>query len=168
MLATADELRTLLKQDETALPDATAELLLKLATGAVRGAVGQTLTLVENDTITLMGTRDRWLNLPQRPVAAVTAVSLDGEAVTDYKRFGARLWRRDRWAPRCDEPSEVSVTYTHGYQDWDDKLVPAKGPALTVAAKLSENLLGATGMSIDDFSLQFGQSSGEQFAQVGG
>lgn len=161
LLADADDLRLLVKADAATLTDDEANLLLQLATGAVQAAAGQDLVLTEADTVTLMGTRDRWFNLPQRPVADVTAVSVDGEALTagtDYKRFGDRLWRRHGWARCHDEPSEVTITYTHGYPDWDPKLALARAAVLALAAKMSENPTGATGFSIDDYSQQYGQT----------
>lgn len=161
MLATVEGLRSLLKEDAAGLTDDDATLLVELATGAVQAAARQNLVRTTDDTITLMGTQDQWLDLPQGPVTAVTAVAIDGVAVTvgtDYKRFGARLWRRRGWA-RCDEPSEVTVTYTHGYEDWDPKLGLARSAVLTVAARMFANPIGATGLSIDDYSQQFSGSS---------
>ena len=94
MLATAADLRALLDEDDTSLPDPKAELLLQLATGAVQAAAGQQLVASTGDTVQLMGDTDAWFTLPQRPVTAVASVTVDGATVTDYKRFGDRLGRR--------------------------------------------------------------------------
>lgn len=165
-LATVSDLRALLKEDATGLSEDEGTLLLDLATASVQAAARQTLTEIVDDTVTLMGTRDRWFDLPQQPVTAVTAVSVDGEALaagTDYKRFGSRLWRRHGWA-RCDEPSEVTVTYSHGYPDWDPRLGLARGAVLALAAQVFTNPIGAVGMSIDDYRLQFTQTPQPQLA----
>jgi hypothetical protein len=169
LLADAESLRLLLKEDAASITDDAANLLLQLATGAVQNAAGQDLLQVEGDTVTLMGTRDQWFNLPQRPVTTVTAISVDGEALTagtDYKRFGARLWRRRGWARCHDEPSEVTVTYTHGFEGWDPKLALARGATLVLAAKMSDNPTGATGFTIDDYSQQYAQSSAQELAEM--
>ncbi|WP_409186719.1 hypothetical protein F9C11_21760 [Amycolatopsis sp. VS8301801F10] len=159
MLATAADLRALLEEDTTSLPDAKAELLLQLATGAVQAAARQQLVFVADDTVQLLGDTDAWFTLPQRPVTAVGTVKLDGNTVTDWKRFGARLWRRCGWATCPGEPSIVEATYSHGYQDTDPNLGLARSAVLAVAARMFANPVGATGMSIDDFSQQFGQAA---------
>lgn len=159
LLATPGDLRALLKEDSTTLPDDEANVLLGLATGAVQAAIGQDLLEAVGDVVTLLGTTESWFDLPQRPVTAVTTVVLDGTTITDYKRFGARLWRSNGWATIPGEPSTVVVTYSHGYADWDAKLGLARSAVLTLAARTFANPIGATGLSIDDYSQQFSQSS---------
>lgn len=163
MLATAADLRTLLGEDSTSLPDAEANLMLELATGAVQAAAGQDI-LQATETVTMMGTTESWLNLPQRPVTEVTSVSLDGESVTDFKRFGDRLWREDGWASAAYEPSEVEVVYTHGFAVADQGIQLARSAALTIAAQMFSNPSGATGFSIDDYREQYSQSSTSDLA----
>ncbi|HWD78355.1 MAG TPA: hypothetical protein VG497_05730 [Kribbella sp.] len=160
-LATVADLRTLLDEDETGLSDDAGTLLLELATSAVQAAAGQRI-LQATETVTLMGAGEQWFQLPQLPVTDVAAVAVDGQALvagTDYKRFGARLWRRCGWSSCSSEPSEVTVTYTHGYADWDGELGLAREATLTIAARMFTNPAGATGLSIDDFSQQFSQSN---------
>ncbi|MFF4600560.1 hypothetical protein [Amycolatopsis sp. NPDC001319] len=164
LLADVEGLRGLLKEDAGSLSDDDATRLLELATGVVQAAAGQLLVEVVDDTITLMGTTDRWLDLPQRPVTTVTSISLEDEPVTDYKRFGDRLWRRHGWARCADEPAVVEVVYTHGFPDWDAKLALARSAVLAVAAKMNDNPTGATGFTIDDYSQQYGQSSTSDLA----
>lgn len=159
LLATPDDLRRLLDEDADGLPDAAAELLLGLATGAVQDAAGQELLLHEDDAVELMGTTESWFTLPQRPVTAVTSVRLDGALITDYKKFGDRLWRRAGWATCYTEPSTVAVVYSHGFADWDNKLSSARAAVLALAARMHANPIGATGLSIDDYSQQFSQSA---------
>jgi hypothetical protein len=163
-LATPEGLRLLLKEDTDGLSDDTAMFLVELATGAVQAAAGQVLVEVPDDVVTLIGDTDSWFNLPQRPVTTVTTVKIDGTTVTDYKRFGARLWRTAGWATCSSEPSAVEVTYSHGYPEWDRGLSLATGATLALAAKVYENPVGAIGMSIDDYRLQFGQSQASELA----
>lgn len=160
-LATPTELRTLLDLDTAALPDATASLLLELATGEVQAAAGQQLVEVVDDQITIMGTPGWWMDLPERPVTAVSTVTLDGESIADYKRFGARLWRAKGWASAAYEPGEVTVTYTHGYATGDDRLALARKLTLSLAGVLHSDPEGTTGgYSIDDYREQTVQTGG--------
>src|SRR5690606_22691726 len=104
MLATPDDLWTLLGETVETLPYQKAVLLIEIATGEVQAAAGQRLVQIVDDQLEIMGTTDSWLNLPQRPVTAVANVMVDGQPVTDWKRFGARLWRSCGWAPCAYEP----------------------------------------------------------------
>lgn len=162
-LATVADLRTLLGEDATGLTDIEAGLMLELATGAVQAAAGQDI-LQATETITLAGTTESWLSLPQRPVTAVSSVSLDGDTVTDYKRFGDRLWRKDGWADSPYEPSEVAVAYTHGLASSDQRIQLARSATLAIAAQMFSNPNGATGFSIDDYREQYSQSTNSDIA----
>lgn len=159
LLATPADLRTLLEETEETLSDDKANIVLRIASGAVRAAARQTITAVTGDTVVLIGDPGQWFELPQRPVTAVTSVKLDGSLITDFKVFGNRLWRRCGWETCPGEPAAVEVVYSHGYNDWDDQIEEAHGVALTLAAKLFGNVIGAAAMSIDDFRLQFAQAN---------
>lgn len=152
MLITTDKLASLLGPVDLAK----ATTVIEACTAAVQGAVGQRLILVEDDTVTgLEGTLESEFYLPERPVSAVTSVSLDGEAVTDYRRFGAKLWRRCGWETCPGEPSSVDVVYSHGYADDDPRLGPAKAAVLMLAANIYPNASGATSESIGDYSVAY-------------
>lgn len=159
MLATVDDLNTML--DET-VPEATATLLLETATGTVQAAAGQRLVAVADETITLLGTTDSWLGLPERPVTAVGTVTLDGEPVTDFRRFGARLYRRCGWASCAPEPGEVAVTYSHGYAPDDPGIQLARQMTLVLAIAGYTNPTGSTSLAIDDYREGYGGNAGEQ------
>lgn len=163
LLATPADLRALLQEDATGLPDATALQALAMATAAVQEAAGQNL-IYATTSAEIMGTFESFLDLPERPVHTVTSVTLDVVAVT-YKKFGARLWRRDGWATCPSEPSEVAVTYTHGYQPGDSKLEYAKAVALGAAAQIATDPTGkVTGISIDDYQEQRAQGGESSLA----
>lgn len=164
LLASPADLRTLLDETEESLSDEKADVVLRIASGAVRSAARQTITFVEGETVTLIGDPGRWFDLPQRPVVSVASVKLDGAAITDWKRFGNRLWRRCGWEVCPGEPAAVEVVYSHGYNEWDDKIEEAHGFTLTLAAKMFGNVIGAAGMSIDDFRLQFAQTTANELA----
>lgn len=91
--------------------------LLAEASDLVREVSGQTITLVEDDTVTLDGTRSRYLWLPQAPIVSVASVLIDGAAPP------ASTWRidDDRATLRRSRGltwwgDEIEVTYTHGHQ----------------------------------------------------
>lgn len=85
---------------------------LEVASAAVREAAGVPISETTS-TVDLEGVPTQWLHLPGPPVTAVDTVELDGEAVTDWRLRSGQLWRAGGWSPGC-EPSEVTVTYTHG------------------------------------------------------
>lgn len=91
--------------------EAMVAVYLDVASTAVRDAAGTAISRTAS-TVTLEGAPGQWLTLPGAPVYEVSSVSIDGRAVTDWRLVSGRLWRAGGWGA-C-EPSEVSVTYTHG------------------------------------------------------
>lgn len=93
---------------------AVAGVYLDVASAAVRAAAGVSISETTS-TVTLEGEAGQWLSLPGPPVRSVQAVTVDGDALaaTDYRLRSGRLWLARGWSYRC-EPSEVTVTYTHG------------------------------------------------------
>lgn len=87
-------------------------VMLAVASTVVRGAAGSPI-LAATSTVDLDGWGDQLLTLPGQPVSAVSAVEVDGEAVSDFRLLGGRLWRRCGWGRR-ECPVNVAVTYTHG------------------------------------------------------
>jgi hypothetical protein len=79
-----------------------------VASAIVRDAAGSPIS-ESTSTVTLEGRGSRLL-LPGGPVTAVSAVSVDGVAVTDYKLLSGSLTRPCGF----DDGSEVTVTYAHG------------------------------------------------------
>jgi hypothetical protein len=154
-LATEAELELLTGQD---IASDKAALLLNTASGVVRGVVGQTLSLVVDDALTIMGTTSVWLKLPESPVTAVASVAVDGEALVsgdDYKRFGDRLWRATGWRSCPSVPTAVDVVYTHGWTDADWHLETARSMVLTLAANKLANPSAAVSESIDDWRVRY-------------
>lgn len=161
-LFTQAELEALIESTLTA-PRAT--LLRELATSAVRGACGQTLTAVAGDVSYLrVAPGDYQVRLPQRPVTAVTTVKTiaDSDGTTESV-IPTTDWRWDRAATITTQyvfgQSLLKVTYSHGSDD-ATFLSTAKRVALQCAARLAGNPAGAQSHSIDDFSESFDTSSG--------
>lgn len=161
MLATPEDLASLLGlvwADLDEAQQASLTMLVEIGTAVVQAEVGQRLVAVTDDAITLLGTTDAWLDLPQRPVTAVSAVTLDGDTVEEgtgtgqYRRFGARLWRSCGWAPSSLEPSTVTVAYSHGYASDAQELQLARGAVLAVVRDWAANPGAATSLRIDDYA----------------
>jgi hypothetical protein len=169
MLATPQDLATLPGMAD--VDTATAAALLRMATSVVQAITGQTILEVKGDTIDLLGTAEADLWLPQRPVSAVTAVLVNGAAVTYYKRFGARLHRHcgwigaGGWRARC-EPSTVTVTYDHGYPPGSRGLELARSVALMLAAGAATTSPGVTSESIDDYQVVYDKMSARMEASA--
>jgi len=154
-LATPEDLAALLQLDWDSLDpaqQASLTMLVEIGTAVVQAEVGQRLVAVTDDSVTLLGTTDSWLDLPERPVTAVSSVAVDGGAVGDYRLFGARLWRSCGWAPSPLEPSTVTVAYSHGYATDAQELQLARGAVLAVVRDWAANPTAATSLRIDDYA----------------
>jgi hypothetical protein len=177
--ATPSDLAALLQAD---IDTATATLLLEGAASLVQEAAGgQRITLVVDDsTGPLIGSTDSFFQLPQIPVVSVSAVDVDGTAVAagteGYKLIGNRLWRRSGWQAnygwsanygwhghdygpsvhyRSQDPSLVTVTYTHGLAPGDWRLQLARQASLMLAATPYGNPGGVVRLQIDDYQAQY-------------
>lgn len=183
MLATTGDLDSLLGLGGT-IDTARATILIEMGTAVVQGAAGgQRIVQVSGESITLLGTSDSWLDLPQIPVTTVTSVSQDGTALTvgtDYKVFGNRLWRQQGWQANVgwpidwtwsgwttvppstatglgQEPSSIAVVYTHGYAAGAQQLQLGRGTVLGMAASAYPNPSGVKSEKIDDYAVTYAQ-----------
>jgi hypothetical protein len=173
-LATPSDLASLLQQD---IDTSTATLLIETSTATVQRWAGQRIVQVVDDVVTLLGTADSWLDLPQIPVTAVSSVVRSGvtlTAGTDYQLIGNRLWCRWGWQSNLGwyypaewrpsygpdpylgpAPGVVVVTYTHGYAASAQELQLARSAVLTLAGTIYTNPGGVSSESIDDYTVQF-------------
>jgi hypothetical protein len=159
LLATPDDLRLALQNP--VLDDATATMLLELATAKVRRAAGGQLILDATDVAVIdVLDLDQWIDLPQRPIRAVIMVVLDGTVITDWRLVNQRLWRLIGWLTRWDMPSQAAVTYSHGYPDGSRYLQLARSATLSLAAAGYGNPSGVTSESIDDYRVSYDEAAG--------
>ena len=144
------------------ITDATAvSAQLESASSAIRDAAGATITK-QTSTVTLWTDMSRRVELPARPVRSVTSVMLDGVllvAGVDYWVRGSCLWSERPWQQSHVIPSELVVTFVHGFDE-----VPADIIDLTCAlagaglAAIAEGFKAHTGVvseSIDDYRVGF-------------
>lgn len=144
LLATRDELALLLELETSEVPQARAELLLKLASAEVRAYTGNLFDFVENDEVLVNGSGSRVLLLPEAPVRAVTEVLEAAGRTTETVLAGPLAaspvweWDEDGVLERIDggvfarRRRFYSVTYDHGFDVVPDEV---KGIVLQVAAR---------------------------------
>lgn len=105
-------------------------IALDAACQTVRDMIRRSVNLVADDEITMDGNGAGVLLLPQRPVAEVTEVSVDGTLLdpTEYDLLGDQGTLRlttlatiGTWTPGI---SNVAITYTHGWALSEDDVTP--------------------------------------------
>ena len=139
------------------------DLMLNAASWIIREAAGNVISQVTS-TIKLMAPVGNWMPLPG-PVASVSAVLVDGDAVTDWKLLNGMLWRPCGWQPWC-EPVEVQVTFVHGYAEVPADIVNlcadlAKLGIEAAGKKSTPANVVAVSYSIDDYTerLQYSEDA---------
>ena len=153
--ATHDELAAYMQATFTVAQNATADLLLDLASDEIRSVTGQQVDVVTDDTVDLEAPADAELILPQRPASEPTSVLVDGVAVTDWTFKRGVLYRRAGWTAYDDHGvvKDVTVTYSHG---WATPPAELKRVALQAVARAMRNPDGlqrrATGSEMEAFA----------------
>jgi hypothetical protein len=173
--ATSDDLRvelgiTTFTEDQ----EARAVRRIDGATGAIQRYCRQTIELVEDDSVSLVGSWSAGLVLPEWPVTEVTSVVIDGDTLTadtDYVFDGQHtLWRGstafswDDWSWRYPPPrgydshwggpeTQITVVYSHGFDP-----VPPEVVEICVSAALRgwDTPTGATQRQIGSWSASYG------------
>lgn len=154
-LATVADLTALgVDTTNTALVDS----LLVSVSEAVREAAGTPITLTTS-TVSFSTEPSRRIELPARPVRSVAAVALDGVTLTpetDYVLRDGHLWRvGGMWHCHGAVPSELTVTFTHGYDACPSDVI--RTVCLYVAAGVAAAADGFAGhrgkqyVSVDDY-----------------
>jgi hypothetical protein len=177
-LATPEDLASALERDD--VDESKAILLVECATAVVQEAAGQRIVQVVDDPFEIMGTSDSWLALPQIPVTAASAITIDGAATTHWKKFGDRLWRSHGWQRNlgcswssCNgvhdhgcgpEPSAIGGIYTHGYAPGAQELQLGRGAVLSICTAAYGNPAGVKAEKIDDYAVTYAVLSGQMDA----
>jgi hypothetical protein len=164
MLATPTDLASALQRD---VDTASATLALEIATALVQiAAGGQRIVLSTSTNEVVYGGPDRVLRLPQQPVVSVASVTYDGSLLTQGTASGTwrlakyGIWRDLGWAPYSWQgPTQVTVTYTHGYAPGAQELQLGRGFALSLARGLFTNPDGTIREQIDDYAVAYAEAS---------
>jgi hypothetical protein len=153
--ATAVELAGHLQQD---LDTYSANQALTLASGQFSQAA---CTWWEPQTVTytVLGTVATSIRLPYRPVTAVSAVRINGVAVTGWTLVNGTLWRAAGFGTSCAiPPDEVEIDLTHGYAEVTDDV---KAVVIETAASAYEIPVSAVASeSIDDYQVRYANTGG--------
>ena len=102
-----------------------ADALLARASGLVQDEARQTIEKVADDVLTIRGTNEESILLPERPVLDVAAVKLDGVTVDGWYLDGNLLVRNGFTVDGLlsglgcgfgSPTQELEITYTHGHE----------------------------------------------------
>lgn len=160
----------------TSIDTTRAELLLDLATGAIRAYTNQTISRVTSDVVVLPGSWSNRLELPERPVVSVATVKIeDTTLVADADYVWDGRWTLLRGTSEAgvlvinDGPlisshgdwggagAQVTVTYTHGFATIPDDV---KGVCLALAARSLASPDGVNSESVGSYSVSYSRSGG--------
>lgn len=151
---------------------ASCERAIEEATEAIRNYCHQYIELVDDDVITLDCAGGGRLFLPELPVRAVAEVIEDGEILTageDYQLGQHGILHRvgSNWKAGIQI---VQITYTHGYDLYDELPDDIIGVATRAAARAyqaglrateAEGVPGVSAKSLGDYSVTYvGESGG--------
>ena len=158
------DLAAFLRRTFTVDEEATAQLLLELATGEIRGYTRQYIAETEH-TQYLFGTWGPDLELPQRPVTAVDTVTVEGTAIDDLEWDMKGTLRRhalDGLSWPGDSPfpcghwggprTTIQVVYTAGYAEIPDDI---RNACLTMAASAFANPEGISQETVGGYSVSY-------------
>lgn len=160
------------------LEDETASALLAQASAQVRAITQQTISPVDDHTVTLDGDGTSVLDLPEVPVRAVTAVELFGVPLGDEDYRWSQLgwlrrvdhkataeqhwfdvaWRwRDvpRWGDWPNAEASITVTYSHGWPKDSAQYDIARQVTLRLAQAFATQPSDITQESIGDYSVTY-------------
>jgi len=145
--------------------DDIATTFLSVASSVVRKAAQSPIVATTSTVDVWALDGDRYLDLPGKPVTAVSAVAIDGDALAtdDYKLVHGRLWRWCGWGCTV-EPRKVTVTLTHGFAvapEWVVQLVCDLAIAGMKAADGGARDPRVVVESIDDYSVTFSQQGAQ-------
>lgn len=154
-LVTPSELASFLQQD---VDTATATLVIEMATGKVQSGAGQKLIAATSTALLHVEVcdDDQYLALPQRPARSVSSVLINGVADTTWLLRSQMLWRLYGWNCHSWAPTEVTVTYAHGFLAGAQGLQLARDYVLALAGAAYGPLAAAvTSEAIDDYKVTY-------------
>lgn len=145
---------------------ATLTMLVELATSKVQRAAGGQRIVAATTTGAVIdlavGYTDNYVPLPQLPVRAVTAVAINGTAVTDFYLRHQSLWRWAGWLGYTYTagyvPPQITVTYDHGHLMGSQALQLGRNYVLELARGGWGNPLGQTSKAIDDYRVTYAEA----------
>jgi len=147
--ATESELASYLQQD---LDTASATLALTLASGEF-SAAAETWWTPTSTTYKATAYGNCEVDLPYKPVSAVSAVRINGNVITGWVLRGDTLYRAAGFGYRYGWPPDaLEVDLTHGYATAPDDV---KLATLEIASGLYDNPSGVVSEAIDDYTVRY-------------
>ena len=160
----------------TSISSDRAAILLDLASGAIRAYTNQTITY-GSTTVILPGNFGHVLDLPERPVSAITLVKIGDTTLTvdtDYVWDGAHTLYRgtkvdgvlsvngpdyliDGWGDWGGPGAQVTVVYSHGFASIPNDV---KGVCLALAARSLTSPDGVNSESVGSYSVSYSRTGG--------
>lgn len=160
--ATADAVAIRLGRTFTDVETEQVNAFLDDASWAIRDYCRQDISAQSYLNVTFASPDGPWLELPQRPVTAVSSVQVNGQDVAEWKQVGDRLYRPYGWAwPSVDvipplAPfgvlSTVTVTYDAGYATVPPVIAMV---CINAAMRAFDNPTGVLRESIDDYTRDY-------------
>jgi len=159
---TAEDVATYVQSD---VDTASADLAIASAEALVRGFCRQTLSEASSTAVlpVQLGDAGWYVDLPERPVTAVTSVEVNGTAYaagTGYQVDGSRIWLADVSSSADDfAPVDTAeVAYDHGYASASQQFAEIKAVVLSVAGRLYDNPRGMRMESVEGYTYTRGGS----------
>lgn len=149
---TVEELSAWLHQDLTSM-SGDALQACELASDAVADHLRQTVSST-TATKSYTGVWDTAFVLPERPAGIVTAVTIDGDTVTDWTQVGQILHRESGWG---GPEVVVTVAYTFGWVTIPNTI---KTVTLRVAARMFRNPMGRVTEGGDGYTMTLDSTIG--------
>lgn len=151
--AELEDLETFLGVDIAGSDPVRGDALLEMATAVIKAYVGHNI-VTTTETVTVNGSGTATLFLPGRPVTAVSAVTVDGEALENTADLWYWDWHEAGFVTRIGgwwpyDNRNVVITYTYGFED-----VPGdvRYVCVQVAARGWQNPLGLRSETIGGYS----------------
>lgn len=170
---TREDFASFVQQD---VDNATTDLLIAASAQTIREEIRQLIDFVSGDTVTIRSQGGFTMLLPERPVTAVTSVSVAATALgageIEYESDTGAL----RWVWRAATAlfeavyrpfpcgAEVTVVYSHGYA-----LIPEsiKALAMEISATAYVNPSQVLSETLRDYSVTYANQSTGGGAQMG-
>ena len=158
MLITADDLADYLGETNTDAFETKANIIIPAAQGSVQRYCNLVqLEEIEDDVITMAGSYSAAITLPRGPVSSVSAITIDGFAVSDWDLVEDTLIRTgmDDQISSINRPRGlhwggpdviVAVTYTHGLSTPPPEVL---GVIYDIATRAWANPVGVRSQSIE-------------------
>jgi len=149
------------------------QFMLAAASAEIRGFTGQMLSEVVGDVVVLGACQRDTLLLPERPVTAITLLTVSGTPYTDYRFTRPGLIKQGATESTVEGTFwsyGATVTYNHGYTETSDAFAHLRQISIDVAARAftlnersASEAMGSTLMESAGYSPEIFLTQGEKW-----